>query len=45
MYTKLKAHKWALFERDLDFVIISDVIRGEILGRVSAWKLNQREAA
>lgn len=26
-YTKLQARKWALLERDLDFVIISDVIR------------------
>ena len=26
LYTKLEAHKWALLEKDLDFVIISDVI-------------------
>lgn len=26
-YTKLQAPKWALLEKDLDFVIISDVIR------------------
>lgn len=42
---KLQAHKWALLEKDLDFVIISDVIGRRFLGRVSAWKLNQREAA
>lgn len=28
VYTKLEAHKWALLEKDLDFVIISDVIEG-----------------